>query len=225
MNTIEKTEFRPYLIQRVEKALDYPAADAGNLVEFYKAKYELPRRSKEIVELQKKYPVAIKALLEVLPLDLMGRAEYEWGEVPNCLMEMCMQRASMTAFTTAVTGQPYVYVQVPATMTSIAKAHRNTVAISGWCLPDQEDDVLEFLHDQAEHGSTRYDLCEPSEVQGGCFGYVHRKLDAKTWTKDDFEWVPGRVTGWLDLTNYWFASKDPLQTRGMAELLGIDLTR
>ena len=90
--------FGPYLVQRIEKPRELPPAGTPDLVEFHSTPATTATREAN--------KPAIDALDAVVPMDYMGSAEFEFGEVSKCLREIVAARATLVPFRVKVTGGP-----------------------------------------------------------------------------------------------------------------------
>ena len=88
--------FGPYLVQRIEKPRELPPAGTPDLVEFHSTPATTATREAN--------KPAIDALDAVVPMDYMGSAEFEFGEVSKCLREIVAARATLVPFRVKVTG-------------------------------------------------------------------------------------------------------------------------
>lgn len=204
--------FGPYLVQRIEKPRELPPAETPDLVEFHSKPATTATREAN--------KPAIDALEAVVPMDYMGSAEFEFGEVSKCLREIVAARATLVPFRVKVTGVPHTFV---TEFEKEATKYRKSVTLQGWCLKGHEEALAKFLQGEAAKEETRYHLKQRTCLQEGCFGLLNRKRDTAGNKRKTYEFEESHIAGWLDLGQLWFVSRDEQQVKWLAHLLGVKL--
>ena len=136
-------EMKPYfLVQRIKPARGYPKAGIPGLARYFlDSKRKLKQALKE----------SLDALQDIIPLDYMGSAEFEFGSVPQCLSEIVERRAELAPFAVDITGTPDFYAtaaEQPALHEEASK-HKQKVRLEGWCLKGDEKNLADFIRKQA----------------------------------------------------------------------------
>jgi hypothetical protein len=177
-------EFNPGLIQRIESPMALLPPQARTLVAYYAKPYAKDNREA--------FAATLKALKDLIPLDYMGSAEFEWGEVPKLLRAVSQQRTHFSPFK----------AQLTVRSSAVPKPSKK-VTLVGWCRPQHRQELARFLSDQAAGKDSEYHIQERTCLQENCL--------------DEFP----AITGWLSLDNGWFVSQNAEQARQLAYLLGI----
>jgi len=211
-------EMKPYfLVQRIKPARGYPKAGIPGLARYFlDSKRKLRQALKE----------SLDALQDIIPLDYMGSAEFEFGSVPQCLSEIVERRAELTPFAVDITGTPDFYAtaaEQPALHEEASK-HQHKVRLEGWCLKGDEKNLADFIRKQAAGKIDQYRLKERTDMQAGCFGIVRYPFaNGKLQKNLKPEFRAPELSAWMDLNSLWFVSRDPQQTAGLKHLLEIKL--
>ena len=207
-------QFNPYCVQRIMKAAQIPA-----IVPTLKAYYALGESERK--EGRKMYAPIIEILNNLIPLDYMGAAEFEFGAVGDCLRKMSRYEGPLTKFELKVEGAPEI--NHPEAMDSV-KAYRRDATVYGWCKEGQAVDLEAFVRDEASGKCTRR-LKESTGMQEGMFGRMHRVRGkhGRPISPVKFDWHPGRVVAWMDIDDLWFVGTDQRQVQALAKILELNV--
>jgi hypothetical protein len=204
----------PYCVQRVCKANRVPA-----IVPTLKAYYALGDSERK--EGRKTYALVIEILNNLIPLDYMGAAEFEFGAVGAALRNMSRFGGPLTIFVLKVEGVPET--NHPEAADSV-KAYRRDATVYGWCKEGQVGDLEAFVKDEAAGTCTRR-LKERTNMQEGLFGRMHRVTGkgGRPIHPVKFDWHPGRVIAWMDIDDLWFIGTDQRQVQALAKILELNV--
>jgi hypothetical protein len=225
---------KPYMVQRINKPRSNLGPNDKSLANFYRdpvmvdwyacPPYVQPNELKEKnKQLRKQFSNEFSSLNNVIPLDYMGSAEFECGEVPKSLAAMSNRSEHFVSVKTWLEGFPSTYY--PELRPLLTKCQST---LFGWCLKDDMVDLGKFVNDELAGKGPH--LKEVSQIQEGCFG-VARYLKGASRLSSSVdqlatEWsvVPSGICAWLDLSleHPWFLSRDEQQAKDLAFMLGVN---
>lgn len=207
-------EFSPWLVQRIGKPRIQLPVNFPTLVEYY----EQPKTD----ETRKKNEEAIQKLGQLIPLDYMGSAEYEFGAVSTALRELCQNREELVAVNLEFTGLPYSWETEAKEYSKTQPASSGKVA--GWCLKGHEEKLKAFLQSETT-GEYKTRLKERTEFQEICFGRISaiRNKNGTPSKRKGYQVTEGQNCALFDLKDYWFVTTDAQQLADLKHILGINL--
>lgn len=197
---------KPFYVQRLNKPKSYPVANTPHLAEYYEARLTGPDTRDFISHLSERHRVGLDALNDLLVLDYMGSAEFEFGAVPKALRETFAKRDQYKRFTMDVSGLPVVSCRLPA---GTAGLKPKSATLYGLAIPEHIEAIKTFVQDQTQERRTR--LKEMTYLQEGCFGLLGQ--NGKT---------ASRTVGWFDIENHWLLTTDGVLLDGFGHLLQIN---